>query len=78
MSEASPRTAREAPFRRFGRQYNVIRGEAVRLLPGVRMMPPRVPVGPKIESGDAPIESRYLEVRCYLAQLDALLSDDDG
>jgi hypothetical protein len=77
MREASPRTSKESPFRRFGVQYNRIRDEARRLFPTCPMMPPRVPVGRKVEDGDAPIEARYLEVRAYLAQLDALLSDDD-
>ncbi len=78
MRQASPRALREAPFRRFGIQYNRIRDEAARLLPGAALMPPRVPVGRKVESGDAIVESRYLEIAAYLATLDALLSDGDG
>jgi hypothetical protein len=41
-------------------------------MPG--LMPPRVPVGRKIESGDAPIDARYVEVRAYYAMLGELLT----
>lgn len=75
MRATSPRTMRDAPFRRFGVQYNRFRGEAMRMLPDLAgLIPPRVPVGRKLESGDAPIEARYLELRCYLAAIGELLT----
>lgn len=75
LGAASPRTLREPPFRRFGVQYNRIRDEALRLAPELAgLIPPRVPVGRKVESGDATIEARYLEVRAYLGQIGELLT----
>lgn len=53
LGSANPRLLKEAPFRRFARHYNKLRGEAVRLLPNMLgLMPPAVPVGRKAESGD--------------------------
>lgn len=75
IGQASPRTLKEAPYRRFGRQYNKLRDEALRLLPHLLgLMPPRVPVGREAESGDTPIDARYLEVRAYLVMLGQLLT----
>lgn len=73
MRHSSPRAMREAPFRRFGRQFNRIRDEAARLLPPTVLMPPRVPVGRKTDGGDGLIECRYVELRCYYGQLGVLL-----
>jgi len=75
LGETSPRAMREAPFRRFGVQYNRIRDEALRLAPHLAgLVPPRVPVGRKVEGGDAPIDCRYVEVRAYLVTLGELLT----
>lgn len=73
MGSASPRAMRDPPFRRFAVQYNRVRAEAARLLPGSTLLPPRVPTGRKIEAGDAPVDARYLEVRAYYAQLRAIV-----
>lgn len=75
MGSASPRAMQQPPFRRFGLQYNRIRAEALRLIPQLAgLIPPRVPTGRKTADGDAPIDARYLEVRCYLVQLGVLLT----
>ncbi|WP_165071829.1 hypothetical protein [Paludisphaera rhizosphaerae] len=79
LGGASPRTLKESPFRRFGRQYNKLRDETARLLPNLLgLMPSRVPVGRKAESGDTYIDARYLEMHCYLVQLGELLTPAPG